>query len=118
MLAHAALYELFSRVLFLTEVEAPATLIDRWQDDLLLCGKTLERARDMVLARRRDRTQRTYVAQALILARRLKHITAELEFLREAGTVKAQLPAASSAGSSGPRPASVPTAHPRVRVKG
>ena len=78
--------ELPDRLLFLDRIplDVRARLFDRWQEELWLRGKTLARAREDALAVRAcaDSNSVYYLLPALLL-RRIAHITAELEFLKE-----------------------------------
>ena len=60
-------------------------LLDRKQEDLWLRGKALARARDDALAERRRNPggRQAYEALSVLLARRIKQVAAELEFLKE-----------------------------------
>jgi DNA-binding PadR family transcriptional regulator len=77
--------ELSLRVEFITEADAAVKTraLERWQDELLLCGKTIERAHEGALGRCRNGGRRAHAARAVSLARRFKHVSAELEFLEE-----------------------------------
>ena len=59
-------------------------LLDRWQDDLWLRSKALSRAREdaLLIQESRQDTVR-YHLLASLLSRRLKQVTADLEFLKE-----------------------------------
>jgi DNA-binding PadR family transcriptional regulator len=59
-------------------------LLDRWQDDLWLRGKSLSRAREDALLMQQSRQDTVrYNLLASLLSRRLKQVTADLEFLKE-----------------------------------
>jgi DNA-binding PadR family transcriptional regulator len=59
-------------------------LLDRWQDDLWLRGKSLSRAREDALLMHQSRQDTVrYNVLASLLSRRLKQVTADLEFLKE-----------------------------------
>ena len=59
-------------------------LLDRWQDDLWLRGKSLSRAREDALLMQQSRHDTVrYNVLASLLSRRLKQVTADLEFLKE-----------------------------------
>jgi len=74
---------LSARAVFLAEagpaVARPA--LERWYDELWQRGKALEREREMVL--RAADGDGTFAVLALLLARRLKQVAADLEFLHE-----------------------------------
>jgi DNA-binding PadR family transcriptional regulator len=75
---------LSARAVFLADVapEAVPGVLDRWQEELWLKGKMLERAReDALKAAAGD--GRPVRALPLLLARRLRHVAADLEFLDE-----------------------------------
>lgn len=59
-------------------------LLDRWQDDLWLRSKSLSRQREdaLLIQESRQDTVR-YRVLASLLSRRLKQVTADLEFLKE-----------------------------------
>lgn len=75
---------LSARAVFLAdaEPEAVAAVLDRWQEELWLKGKVLERGRDQALAAPRSGDGASHTLP-LLLARRLKHIAADLEFVDE-----------------------------------
>jgi DNA-binding PadR family transcriptional regulator len=75
---------LSARAVFLADAQPAtvATVLDRWQEELWLKGKMLERARDEAL-RAAGGGERPGSALPLLLARRLRHIAADLEFLDE-----------------------------------
>ena len=76
--------ELFNRVLFLGETEAPLarSIIDQWQEVLCARGRALERAREAALARAKRTGQPTFAALPLLLARCAKHVAADWVFLK------------------------------------
>jgi DNA-binding PadR family transcriptional regulator len=78
--------ELSAWVLFIDRVpqETRDRLLDRWQDDLWLRSKSLARAREdaLLIQESRHDTVR-YHLLASLLSRRLKQVTADLEFLKE-----------------------------------
>ena len=73
-------------LLFIDRVpnETRDRLLDRWQDDLWLRSKALSRAREdaLLLHESRQDTVR-YNLLASLISRRLKQVTADLEFLKE-----------------------------------
>lgn len=76
--------ELSSRAVFVAERE-PAeahALLDRWREAIWIHGKTLERERERALAQGSD-VPRGVIARSILLARRLKHVAADLEFIEE-----------------------------------
>lgn len=83
---HIANYddELSSRAVFVGDSAPPLAqrLLEKWRDAVWVHGKTLEREREALLAREPERG-RGYDARVLLLARRLKHISADLEFIDE-----------------------------------
>ena len=84
--------EISSRALFVAEA-GPAVVqrvLGAWQDDLWFQGKTLERDREAALARRRVEAERRFEPLTLLLARRLKHVAADLEFIEEFRTAYAE----------------------------
>jgi DNA-binding PadR family transcriptional regulator len=78
--------ELSAWLLFVDRVPAETRdrLLDRWQDDLWIRGKGLAREREDALSAREthDDVQR-YNPLAALISRRIKQVTAELEFLKE-----------------------------------
>lgn len=77
--------ELSSRALFIPQIDPALTrkALDQWREDLWLRGKALERTREEARQARADNGQRGFDCLSLLLARRLKHIAADLEFLEE-----------------------------------
>ena len=75
---------LSARAVFLAEAGPGAArpALERWYDELWQRGKALEREREMVL-RVAAGGDGTFVVLALLLARRLKQVAADLEFLHE-----------------------------------
>jgi len=72
-------------IVFISSVD-PAVgrpLLGRWRDELWLHSKMLERERDAVLLQRREERPLPFPVRANLLARRLKHVGADLEFLDE-----------------------------------
>jgi DNA-binding PadR family transcriptional regulator len=78
--------EMITRLLFADRipVDKLAGLFDRWQEELLLRGKALAREREDALGKgdASDSPGR-YDALPCLLLRRMKHVTAELDFLAE-----------------------------------
>jgi len=78
--------DLSSWLLFIDRVphETRDRLLDRWQDDLWLRSKALARAREdaLLVQGTRQETGR-YNPLASLISRRLKQVTADLEFLKE-----------------------------------
>jgi len=78
--------DLSSWLLFIDRVphDTRDRLLDRWQDDLWLRSKTLSRQREdaLLIQESRQDTAR-YHLLASLLSRRLKQVTADLEFLKE-----------------------------------
>ena len=99
--------ELSCRALFLADVPPPmaAEILERWQEAYWISGKILERAREAAVT---GATGNGYGAHlALLLARRLKHLAADLEFLEELRAVEERLgagapPASKMPASTGP----------------
>jgi DNA-binding PadR family transcriptional regulator len=78
--------DLSAWLLFIDRVphEIRDRLLDRWQDDLWLRGKALSRAREDALLIQESRQDAVrYNLLASLLSRRLKQVTADLEFLKE-----------------------------------
>src|SRR5213593_4358311 len=77
--------EFSARAFFLGQAE-PAVgrkIIERWRVELGLKGKTLERARDVSATPDRAPDESLLALLPLFLRRRLRHITADLEFVDE-----------------------------------
>jgi DNA-binding PadR family transcriptional regulator len=77
--------EISTRALFVAGAEPAVTrrILDRWQDELWIRSKTLERAREAALLRQGPGGSRPFAALTLLLARRLKHVAVDLEFVEE-----------------------------------
>jgi len=78
--------DLSSWLLFIDRVphETRDRLLDRWQDDLWLRSKALSRAREDALLLQGSRHEAArYSPLASLISRRLKQVTADLEFLKE-----------------------------------
>lgn len=76
--------ELSSRAVFIGEADplVAQRLLEGWREAVWIHGKTLEREREMLLAKFPGRTN-GFDARTLLLARRLKHVAADLEFIDE-----------------------------------
>lgn len=90
-------------------------LLDRIQEELWLESKALVTAREAALSRERRPGKGCYKPAVLMLLRRIKQVTAELEFLEDVRLELKQLPTAVV-----PRPSPPVTARdvPRVQVAG
>jgi DNA-binding PadR family transcriptional regulator len=78
--------EFSTKLIFVDQMpaDALARLLDRWQEELWIRGKALAREREDTLARQPPESAQTrYNSRPALLSRRLKHVTAELEFLEE-----------------------------------
>lgn len=78
--------EMITRLLFADRIPVDKLigLFDRWQDELLLRGKALAREREDALgSREASDSLGRYDALPCLLLRRMKHVTAELDFLTE-----------------------------------
>lgn len=77
--------ELSSRAMFLADAEPNVVLrlLDSWKEELWLKSKVHERARRSTLASESVVPSRPFTALPLLLARNLKHVTADIEFLEE-----------------------------------
>jgi hypothetical protein len=77
--------ELSSRAMFLADAEPNVVLrlLDSWKEELWLKSKVHERARRSTLASESAGPSRSFTALPLLLARNLKHVTADIEFLEE-----------------------------------
>jgi DNA-binding PadR family transcriptional regulator len=82
--------EFSCRLLFLAEASPPTArkVLDQWQEDLWIRGKTLERAREAARLKNPrpnvgSSNAGSFAALVFLLARRLKHVAADLEFLDE-----------------------------------
>jgi DNA-binding PadR family transcriptional regulator len=66
-------------------VEVRDRLLDRWQDDLWIRGKALSRAREdaLLLQESRNDDHAGYNPLAALISRRIRQVTADLEFLKE-----------------------------------
>lgn len=76
--------ELSSRAMFLADAEPNIVLrlLDAWKEELWLKSKVHERTRS-TLAPDSDVPSRSFTALPLLLARNMKHVTADIEFLEE-----------------------------------
>lgn len=79
--------ELSSRAMFVAETEPPMVrkLLATWKEELWIRSKIIERAREAALGRQRVTTDSTFNGLTLLLARNLKHVAADLEFIEEFG---------------------------------
>jgi len=77
--------ELSTRALFIAGAEPPVTrkILDEWREELWIRSKMLERAREAVLPWPGSTRQRRFAPLTLLLARRLSHIAADLEFVEK-----------------------------------
>ena len=78
--------EMITRLLFADRIplDKLAVLFDRWQEELLLRGKALAREREDALGNRQaSGSPGRYDPLPCLLLRRMKHVTAELDFLTE-----------------------------------
>ncbi len=76
--------ELSSRAMFLADAEPNIVLrlLDAWKEELWLRSKVHERARS-TLVPGSDVPSRSFATLPLLLARNMKHVTADIEFLEE-----------------------------------
>ena len=119
-LAGARMDALALRVLFLAEAHPDAALVmlERWQQELWLHGKTVERARDTAL-RRGAPGDKALDALPLLLGRAMKQNAADVDFLADfrvsyEAWVKAR-PAIASRAPAPARTRSTPTKAPTQR---
>lgn len=75
--------DISARALFVAEAdpELVTNLLDRLEENLWFAGKTVERARQMALTR--PPSPHRFDVLSLLLARRLKRVAADLEFVEE-----------------------------------
>jgi DNA-binding PadR family transcriptional regulator len=115
--------ELSSRAVFIGEVDAGEAqkMIDRWREAVWIYGKTIEREREEALAATSGASTASacgFNARAILLARRLRHVAADLEFieeLRSACTPASPVaPAPPTAVKPRARPATAKIAHRRA----
>jgi DNA-binding PadR family transcriptional regulator len=97
--------ELSARALFIGDADAPMArkVLDQWQEQLWVVGKTLERQRQIALTKANARSQALFSPLPLFLARRLKHIAADLEFVDELRSSYNEWEAASRSASGSNR---------------
>jgi len=76
--------EICERLLFVDRVprEALTRLLDRWQEELWMQGKTLARQHDDALQESAEYPPGRYNPLPVLLARRIKQVEADLEFLK------------------------------------
>ena len=79
--------ELSSRALFLAGADPAVAhrLIEGWKEEMWLRSKMHERSRGALITQRGDDGGRSFDALQFLLARSLKHLAADLEFLGEFG---------------------------------
>jgi|SRR5215468_11778056 len=98
--------DLSARALFIGELEpaAAAAVLDRLQDNLWFWGKRLERDRQLLLSQGAevDREGASTVL-SLLLARRIKHVSADLDFIEGLSRQLAEQHAATGT-DAGPAP--------------
>lgn len=84
--------QLSARILFFGEVppEAASKVLRKWQDDLWVRAKVLERARDAVLAASSKVGASVFPALSLLLDRRMKHVASDLAFLEDVRSICAR----------------------------
>lgn len=77
--------ELSERLLFVDRIPSDVRerLFDRWQETLWMRSKALARAREDALAEQGQQPPGSYNPLPALILRRMKHLTAELEFLKE-----------------------------------
>jgi DNA-binding PadR family transcriptional regulator len=77
--------ELSSRVLFLANADPAVAraLLESWKEDFWIRSKVHERTRGAARAQRPDEHATSFSPLPLLLARNIKHIAADLEFLDE-----------------------------------
>lgn len=77
--------ELSARAMFLTEAEPAVVrkLLEGWKEELWLKSKVHERTRRAVVGSETDAATSPFSTLPLLLARSLKHVTADIEFIDE-----------------------------------
>jgi len=77
--------ELSSRAVFIGNADPGVAirLLDQWREFIWIQGKTLERDREAALLKAAAIAGNRYDPRSLLLARRLKHVAADLEFIDE-----------------------------------
>lgn len=77
--------ELSSRAVFIGNADPGVAirLLDQWREFIWIQGKTLERDREAALLKAAATAGNRYDPRSLLLARRLKHVAADLEFIDE-----------------------------------
>ena len=110
--------ELSSRAMFLADAEPSVVLrlLEAWKEELWLRSKVHERAR-FALATGNDTSDlKSFAALPLLLARNLKHVTADIEFLDELSSAYRKLVDDLAPISKAPkRPVGSPSRARRVR---
>jgi DNA-binding PadR family transcriptional regulator len=73
------------RLAFLADVPPPTVcaMLDRLQDDLWIHAKSLERTRDAIVPPKTQGSTQGLPVSGLILARRIRHVAADVAFLAE-----------------------------------
>lgn len=106
--------EISARAIFVPQADPSIVnrILERWQEELWSRGKGLERAREAALARSKDGKEGGLSPLALLLARRLKYVASDLEFIDQL-RMAYQRSAAASSQVAEPRAASSAT---RVRA--
>jgi len=112
--------ELSSRAVFVGEAEPAEAqrLLERWRESVWIYGKTLERERELVPAP--VATRNGFNARRILLARRIKHVAADLEFIEELRNaclprpLTPALPVPAPSAKSKSRPATAKLAERRV----
>jgi DNA-binding PadR family transcriptional regulator len=77
--------DLSARILFVSEADPSLArgLLEQWQEELWIRGKVLDRDREAELMQHRGESAQQLDTRSFLLARRLKHVAADLEFLQE-----------------------------------
>jgi DNA-binding PadR family transcriptional regulator len=79
--------ELSSRAMFVGDVEPPTArkLLGTWKEELWIRSKIIERAREAALGEQLAARGDAFNGLVLLLARNLKHVAADIEFIDEFG---------------------------------
>jgi DNA-binding PadR family transcriptional regulator len=111
--------ELSARALFVVESEPAAVrvLLDTWKEELWLRSKVQERTRETALARLAAEQSGSLSVLPLLLARALKHIATDIEFLDQLDEAYHKSLAAGSEVRRPVRRGNVPRS-PRPRLRG